>query len=1094
MYPTVGPALPGDRSIATATNLRKYPSLLADTALHLAVRDGDTNRTSLLLKNSCIDLESLDSTGETALFIAAKDGRVDIAQLLIDHGANVDAKSIKRFGRIYAGLYTVLQIASELGHRDIVHLLLERGADVNHHIDGDDTTALWYAIHGANLDIVHLLLGWGANPTVRATENWTALHQVAGTASFLSRPGPWTGLMTLLIEQHGADVHAVTTDGRSVLDFAVMGGGVEPVKLMLKHGANFHTPPLLHKAAWRGYLELMCLFLENGADVEQFNDRGDTALHSAVEGADRFEVVHLLLKYGANPNTCTKQGGLSALHHCARYRNIKSMCLLLEHGASVAMYAKEKGTPLHSAVTSEMLLSPNAGEIVRLLLLAGADPNACNDDGLSVKQLARMQGDINVLHALGLQPRGFNLKSCFTRDSPPTRGGDVKEQKEHAEQSIRNQAYRLAEYLEGAELSFEDISSAIVQSEDVASEYWTAVHYESIASTLAKRFHLTSDTRYLDFAIELQYIYNATEDAVNMSSLATLLLERYRKVSNSFIDLDQAMQGFHTAMFCSRNGEARYEAACSYADLCLTYKGAIASMRPFKIVNNSIRDIVNPGLPLSYTSIPRMRIVVSNSVAAAMEARYFDYGLEWFEHSRCVVWSYIHRNRMPFNEVRSIAPDLADKRDVIATQLSTMAEMILDGNMRHPAYVQSVTGYGILVEAHEQLISEVRKLSGFGKFLCPKTLVELRSATIFGPIIIINVAERRSDALILQEGCDEILHVPLPNAQRQSLTHLSSTVMSLLRGSEVEVRKGVLVKDEAEMDETLHLLWTSVVEPVFKRLGLINSPQGAKTKLPRVTWCLSGPLAFLPLHAAGIYKSGDLSSHAAFKYAVHSYTPSLTALVEALQKQKTMPKVEELPTILAVSQPATPKQSPLPETVTEVRAIKKVVGEKLRWLNDSEATTASVLPLIDQHPWIHFACHAIQDSAEATQSGFMLYDGSITLRQLMRRTEGSGRKALAVLSACQTATGNTDMPEEAVHLAAGMLMTGFQSVIATMWSIRDSDAPIVMESFYSYLWHKAKGNNAQSAYALHYAVEQLRKKVGENNFLRWTPFMHLGVW
>ncbi|KZV67575.1 hypothetical protein PENSPDRAFT_653966 [Peniophora sp. CONT] len=123
----------------------------------------------------------------------------------------------------------------------------------------------------------------------------------------------------------------------------------------------------------------------------------------------------------------------------------------------------------------------------------------------------------------------------------------------------------------------------------------------------------------------------------------------------------------------------------------------------------------------------------------------------------------------------------------------------------------------------------------------------------------------------------------------------------------------------------------------------------------------------------------------------------------------------------------------------------------------------------------------------------MLHDGSLTLHALMRRSVLSGRKSLAVLSACQTATGDETVPEEVVHLAAGMLMTGFQSVVATMWSIDDDDAPVVMEAFYGYLLNEARGDSAQSSYALHHAVKRLQEKVGVKNVLKWAPFIHLGV-
>ncbi|KAI0311455.1 hypothetical protein OF83DRAFT_1222745 [Amylostereum chailletii] len=110
---------------------------------------------------------------------------------------------------------------------------------------------------------------------------------------------------------------------------------------------------------------------------------------------------------------------------------------------------------------------------------------------------------------------------------------------------------------------------------------------------------------------------------------------------------------------------------------------------------------------------------------------------------------------------------------------------------------------------------------------------------------------------------------------------------------------------------------------------------------------------------------------------------------------------------------------------------------------------------------------------------------SWTLRRSRSRTE------LAVLSACQTATGDEELTEEAVHLAAGMLMTGYRSAIATMWSIRHRDAPVVAEALYSRLMSKGEDEGGRRvAYALHDAVKRLRDKVGYDVFDRWIPFIH----
>ena len=100
---------------------------------------------------------------------------------------------------------------------------------------------------------------------------------------------------------------------------------------------------------------------------------------------------------------------------------------------------------------------------------------------------------------------------------------------------------------------------------------------------------------------------------------------------------------------------------------------------------------------------------------------------------------------------------------------------------------------------------------------------------------------------------------------------------------------------------------------------------------------------------------------------------------------------------------------------------------------------------------------------------------------------------LAFLSACQTAKGDSKLPGEAIHLAAGMMMAGYGSVVATMWSIQDEDGPIVAEKFYKYLIEEADGDSSRAAYALHYAVAHLREIVGEEKFMRWAPFIHFGT-
>ena len=260
--------------------------------------------------------------------------------------------------------------------------------------------------------------------------------------------------------------------------------------------------------------------------------------------------------------------------------------------------------------------------------------------------------------------------------------------------------------------------------------------------------------------------------------------------------------------------------------------------------------------------------------------------------------------------------------------------------------------------------------------------------------------------------------------------------------------------------------------------------------MPHITWCLTGPLTSLPIHAAGLYGAKDKPK--IFDYAVSSYTPTLTALLSA---KRPCTRGRGIRRLLAVSQHATPRQRWLPGTVHEVNAIQAIHVSTGRLamtrLDDQEATVAAVLEGMKECDWIHLACHGAQDAASATDSAFILVDGRLTLKEIMKQS--FSHTELAVLSACQTAKGDKELREEAIHLAAGMLMAGYGSVVATMWSIRDDDGPIIAEQFYKYIMDEAVGDSSRAAYALHDAVAYLRNTRGENEFASWVPYVHLGI-
>ena len=233
---------------------------------------------------------------------------------------------------------------------------------------------------------------------------------------------------------------------------------------------------------------------------------------------------------------------------------------------------------------------------------------------------------------------------------------------------------------------------------------------------------------------------------------------------------------------------------------------------------------------------------------------------------------------------------------------------------------------------------------------------------------------------------------------------------------------------------------------------------------------------------------------------VSSYTPTVSALLEKVKALKIeRPRTSK---VLLVSQPHTPGLSPIPGTTQEIGAVREKLGTEAcesLCLEGSVATVSQVKQEMGLCGWVHLACHASQATHDPLKSGFFLHDGRLELLDIMKQK--IPHCELAFLSACQTSTGDEKLSEEAVHLAAGMLAAGYQGVVATMWSIRDKYAPEVAGAFYEYLLEKGmdKGNArldcSSAAYALHHAMQCLRKKIGDSEgaLLTWVPYVHFGL-
>jgi ankyrin repeat protein len=265
-----------------------------DAALVTAVENGDAMEVSSLLGRRA----SPNATGSkrdpgdpSPLTIAATEGHTEVADLLIDHGADMNYR--ERHGG-----FTPLIRAAQSGHTETVKLLLARGAKANLRDEWKGHTALEWAVRNQHVETLKALLEGGADISQD--------HQ-GGTALTTAAYEGYTEIVRVLLDAR-ADLNATLKNGQSALTFAAEQGHLQIVRLLLDRGADpnmvrdpnkaRHTT-CLFLAASRGHTDIVKLFIERGADVNA-RQYTNTALMDAAAKGDA-ATVEVLLAAGADP-------------------------------------------------------------------------------------------------------------------------------------------------------------------------------------------------------------------------------------------------------------------------------------------------------------------------------------------------------------------------------------------------------------------------------------------------------------------------------------------------------------------------------------------------------------------------------------------------------------------------------------------------------------------------------------------------------------------------------------------------------------------------------------------------------------------------
>jgi ankyrin repeat protein len=377
--------------------------------------------------------------GVTPLLEASRTGDTPIIAELLKAGANVK-NSVHPEGE------TPLMAASRTGRIDAVELLLEAGSDANAADNYQQQTALMRAAEEGHADVVNALLAAGANPNAKAhvsqlTERKHADHATGGFTAlmFAVRNGHEKAVRALV--KGGADMKATNGDGLTATSIAITNDRFDLARTLVDLGADPNDGALFYAVDMHDATTDMRA--HDGSLLRSDHPNQFTAL----------DLVKLLLERGADPNKpfvgqihnsslcCDAEQNSSPFFRAATASDVEVLKLMIQHGAKLewspaevkkpkdgdaagggggrgngnvgktpAMMAMAggRGAPFAAGPGFDRLIAPpyrepanrDPGEALKVLLDAGANPNAKTTDGASLLHQAVTARRTDMIRAL----------------------------------------------------------------------------------------------------------------------------------------------------------------------------------------------------------------------------------------------------------------------------------------------------------------------------------------------------------------------------------------------------------------------------------------------------------------------------------------------------------------------------------------------------------------------------------------------------------------------------------------------------------------------------------------------------------------------
>ena len=394
----------------------------------------------------------------------------------------------------------------------------------------------------------------------------------------------------------------------------------------------------------------------------------------------------------------------------------------------------------------------------------------------------------------------------------------------------------------------------------------------------------------------------------------------------------------------------------------------------------------------------------------------------------------LDRDRANLNQLQQLNPDLYNQYRNLTEQLRTLESQQRDrmtSTDRHSLTPEDLRETALALRQQlDQLIPEIRQVPGYESFLTLPTFEEVRQAAKSDkPLVYLVTTPDGSLALIVTP--EEIQSIGLNDLNEQQLGEITLAWFTAYYQSQSDRQTWLTA-----IDSTTRQLWEPLMQPLTQHLSTHNIHQA--TLIP------TGFLSLLPLHAAWTPDTKrPTDRHYALDDLHFTYAPNAKSLIAANAIAQTIHPTN----IFAIDNPT----QDLANSAREINAAIESFPDRTV-LRHAEATVENVRSKLSEAAIVHFSCHGTANLNTPLNSGLLMIDGLLTLREILAlNLAEKGGIRLAILSACETGLQGIENADEAISLPTGLLQAGVAGAIASLWSVSDLSTMLLLTKFYD-LW------------------------------------------